>query len=106
MRYGWRGAVVVALVSELVFVAHSFLRDAMSGIPLTPSAHCFVVSLLALVGGVTSVLVEIWRRQTTPYREQAAELDHAHHIRDQLMAVTSHEIRGSLAAVGSTASLL
>jgi signal transduction histidine kinase len=106
LRYGWRGAAVVAVVGELVFVAQSLLRVEMGAVPMTTSAHLFVVSLLAMVAGVTSVLVRIWHQQMARYREQAAELDRAHHIRDRLMAVTSHEIRGSLAAVGSTASLL
>jgi signal transduction histidine kinase len=106
LRYGWRGAVVVALVTEVVFIGHSLLRDVMGGVEITASAHFFVVALLALVAGVTSVLVEVWRRQSARYREQADELDRAHRIRDRLMAVTSHEIRGSLAAIGSTAALL
>jgi signal transduction histidine kinase len=106
LRYGWRGAVVVAVVSELVFLVHSYLRVVLDAEPMTTSAHLFVVSLLAMVAGVTALLVEVWHRQTIRYREQAAELDHAHHIRDRLMAVTSHEIRGSLAAIGSTAALL
>lgn len=106
VRYGWRGAALVAAVTEVVFVAHSFLREALQGVPMTTSAHFFVVALLALVAGVTSVMVEVWRRQIIRYREQAEELDRAHHIRDRLMAVTSHEIRGSLAAIGTTASLL
>jgi signal transduction histidine kinase len=106
LRYGWRGAAVVAVVSELVFVAHSLLRTVVDGVPVTASAHFFVVSLLAMVGGITGVLVEVWRRRSTEYREQADELDRAHRIRDRLMAVTSHELRGSLAAIGSTASLL
>jgi signal transduction histidine kinase len=106
LRYGWRGAAVVALVSELVFLAHSYLRVVFDAVPMTTSAHLFVVSLLAMVAGVTALLVEVWHRQTIRYREQAAELDRAHHIRDRLMAVTSHEIRGSLAAVGATAALL
>lgn len=106
LRYGWRGAAVVAVVSELVFVGHSLLRVVMDGVAMTASAHFFVVALLAMVAGVTSVLVEIWRRQSTRHREQAEELDRAHRVRDRLMAVTSHEIRGSLAAIGSTASLL
>lgn len=106
LRYGWRGAAVVALVSEVVFVAHAYLGEAMGAIPVTASAHFFVVCLLALVGGVTGVLVEVWRRQSAQLRDQAEELDRAHRIRDRLMAVTSHEIRGSLAAIGSTATLL
>jgi signal transduction histidine kinase len=106
LRYGWRGAAVVALVSEAVFVVHSLLREDTGGIPVNASAHFFVLCLLALVAGVTGVLVEVWRRQSAQLRDQAEELDRAHRIRDRLMAVTSHEIRGSLAAIGSTATLL
>jgi signal transduction histidine kinase len=106
LRYGWRGAAIVAAVAEAVFLGHSYLRDVMGGVTVTASAHFFVFSLLAMVGGVTGVLVEVWRRQTARYREQADELDRAHRVRDRLMAVTSHEIRGSLAAIGSSASLL
>jgi signal transduction histidine kinase len=106
LRYGWRGAAVVAVVGELIFVGHSLLGRTLGGIPVPASAHFFVFSLLAMVAGVTGFLVEIWARRSVEYREQAAELDRAHHIRDRLMAVTSHEIRGSLAAIGSTASLL
>jgi signal transduction histidine kinase len=106
VRYGWRGAAVVAVVSELVFVAHSLLSDVMGGIEVTASAHFFVAGLMSMVAGVTGLLVEIWRRRSAEYAEQARELARAHGIRDRLMAVTSHEIRGSLAAIGSTASLL
>lgn len=106
LRYGWRGAAAVALVTEAVFVVHSLLRDVTGAVEMTASAHFFVVALLAMVAGVTGVLVEVWRRQGVRYREQAEELNRAHRIRDRLMAVTSHEIRGSLAAIGSTASLL
>ena len=106
LRYGWRGAAVVAVTGELVYVAHSLLRDVMSGVVVPASAHFFVVGLMGMVAGVTGLLVEIWRRRSAEYAEQARELDRAHGIRDRLMAVTSHEIRGSLAAIGSTASLL
>jgi len=106
LRYGWRGAAVVALVGELVFVVDTLLGHRLGGDPLSASAHFFVFSLLAMVAGVTGFLVEVWARRSVAYREQAAELDRAHSIRDRLMAVTSHEIRGSLAAIGSTASLL
>lgn len=106
LRYGWRGAAIVAVVAEVVFVSHSLLRDVMGGVSMTASAHFFVFSLLAMVGAITGVLVEIWRRQSARYQEQADELDRAHRIRDRLMAVTSHEIRGSLAAIGSTATML
>jgi len=106
LRYGWRGAVVVALVSEVVFVGHSVLRDAMLDESMSASAHFFVVALLALVGGVNSLLVEAWQLQSMKYREQAAAREHAHQIRDRLMAVTSHEIRGSLAAIGTSAAVL
>jgi signal transduction histidine kinase len=106
LRFGWRGALIVAVVGEVVFVADSLLSSSMGGVPVPASAHFFVVSLLAMVAGITGFLVEIWHRRSVEYREQAAELDRAHRIRDRLMAVTSHEIRGSLAAVGSTAALL
>jgi signal transduction histidine kinase len=106
LRYGWRGAAVVAVFGELVFVGNSLLGNSLGGLPVSASAHFFVFSLLAMVAGVTGFLVEIWARRSVQYREQAAELDRAHRIRDRLMAVTSHEIRGSLAAIGSTASLL
>ncbi|MDQ4009085.1 MAG: ATP-binding protein [Actinomycetota bacterium] len=106
LRYGWRGAALVAVVAEAVFVVHSHLREVLSGVAVNASAHFFVFSLLAMVAGITGVLVEVWRRQSARYREQAEELDRAHRIRDRLMAVTSHEIRGSLAAIGSTAELL
>jgi signal transduction histidine kinase len=106
LRYGWRGAAVVAVVGELVFVVNSVVGHRLGGNPVPASAHFFVFSLLAMVAGVTGFLVEIWARRSVEYREQAAELDRAHSIRDRLMAVTSHEIRGSLAAIGSTASLL
>ena len=106
LRYGWRGALVVAAVGEFVFVADTLLGSNMGGVPVPASAHFFVVSLLAMVAGITGFLVEVWHRRSVEYREQAAELDRAHRIRDRLMAVTSHEIRGSLAAIGSTATLL
>jgi signal transduction histidine kinase len=106
LRYGWRGAAIVALVGELVFAANSILGNNVGGIPVSASAHFFVFSLLAMVAGITGYLVEVWSRRSVQYREQADELDRAHRIRDRLMAVTSHEIRGSLAAIGSTASLL
>ncbi|MGH3316872.1 MAG: sensor histidine kinase [Nocardioidaceae bacterium] len=106
LRYGWRGAVVVALISEVVFVGHSVLREAMLGESMSASAHFFVVALLALVGGVNSLLVEAWQLQSMKYREQAVALERAHQIRDRLMAVTSHEIRGSLAAIGTSAAVL
>ncbi len=106
LRYGWRGAAVVALVGELIFVVNTVLGHRLGGDLLPASAHFFVFSLLAMVAGVTGYLVEVWARRSVEYREQAAELDRAHRIRDRLMAVTSHEIRGSLAAIGSTAALL
>jgi signal transduction histidine kinase len=106
LRYGWRGAVVVALISEVVFVGHSVLRAAMLGESTSASAHFFVVALLALVAGVNSLLVEAWQQQSMKYREQALALERAHRIRDRLMAVTSHEIRGSLAAIGTAAAVL
>jgi signal transduction histidine kinase len=106
VRYGWQGAVVVALLCEVLFVGHSIMRAVMLGESTSAAAHFFVVALLALVGGVNSLLVEAWRQQTMKYREQAAALDRAHQIRDRLMAVTSHEIRGSLAAIGTSAAVL
>jgi signal transduction histidine kinase len=106
LRYGWRGAAAVALAGELVFATTSLLGTRMGALPVPASAHFFVFSLLAMVAGVTGFLVDVWARRSVEYREQAAELDRAHRIRDRLMAVTSHEIRGSLAAIGSTAALL
>src|SRR5262245_5473919 len=44
LRYGWRGALVVAAVGELVFVADTLLSSNMGGVAVPASAHFFVVS--------------------------------------------------------------
>jgi signal transduction histidine kinase len=101
LRYRTRGALAMGAVAELIFIVQSVVRYEATGEPVTISAHLFVLGLIGLVASATSVLVETWHVQNVAYREQALDLAEAHRVQDRLLAVTSHEFRGSLGAVVS-----
>lgn len=103
LRFGARGAVALAAAAIVLFVAQSLLRHQYVDQPML-SAQIYAAGLIALIAGAVAVLVESLDRQNAAYRDQALQLAEANRVRDRLLDVTSHEFRGSLAAIGSSAA--
>lgn len=103
LRFGARGAVALAVAAIVLFVGQSLLRHQYVDQPML-SAQIYAAGLIALIAGAVAVLVESLDRQNAAYRDQALELAEANRVRDRLLDVTSHEFRGSLAAIGSSAA--
>jgi two-component system, OmpR family, sensor histidine kinase BaeS len=105
LRYGARGSVVMAAYGIVLFAAQSLVRQRFVEEPML-SAQIYASGLVALIAGAMTVLVRSLERQNAAYRAQAVELAQAHRVRDRLLAVTSHEFRGSLAAIASSAATM
>lgn len=103
LRFGAWGAAVLAFLGIVLFAVQILIRAGHVDEPVL-SAQIFASGMIALIAATMAVLVESLERQNAAYREQALQLAEANHVRERLLAVTSHEFRGSLTAIGTSAA--
>jgi len=103
LRFGALGAGVLAGIGIALFAVQALVRVRHVDEPML-SAQIYASGMVALIAGAMAVLVTSLDQQNHAYRDQALRLAEATHDRERLLAITSHEVRGSLAAIGTSAS--
>lgn len=99
LRYRFRGALLATAAVALFFVPQSIQRADLMGDPFDLSTYVFVVSLAALVAGVTGTMAEQWHDKSVRFEAQSLKLAEVDRLKDRFLAITSHEIRGPLTAI-------
>jgi K+-sensing histidine kinase KdpD len=70
-----------------------------SGREFDYSTYIFVAGLSGLLAGVAGSMAESWHRQRLAFLSQSMKLAEIDRLKNQFLAVTSHEIRGPLTAI-------
>jgi signal transduction histidine kinase len=99
LRYGVRGAVVGWVLAALLFVAQAQAHESATGTGMPAVGYLYVLGTLAGAAGVLAVFTTTLVRQARLARQQALALADANRVRDRLLAMSSHEFRGSLTAM-------
>jgi signal transduction histidine kinase len=99
LRYQLTGAMASTGLICIFFLGESFNRAALLGEPFDTSTYVFVVSLSAIIAGVTGSMANQWRAQSRAFEEQSLRLAEVDELKDRFLAITSHEIRGPLTAI-------
>jgi signal transduction histidine kinase len=99
LRFGVHGAVAGWVLSTLLFVLQAQAHEAATGVSMSPVAYLYVLASLAGAAGILAVLTVTLERQARMAQQQALALSDANQVRERLLAMSSHEFRGSLAAM-------
>lgn len=106
LRYGVPGAFAGALAAAQLFAVQAWVHGSMTGDFLGISGYVYVYGTLLGIVGVLCVLRLALEAQVLAARRQAFALADAHRLREQFLAVVSHEFAGTLTAVISGAETL
>jgi signal transduction histidine kinase len=99
LRYRLFGALAAAVGIAAFFVAQSARVAAGTGEQFDYSTYIFVAGLSGLLAGVAGSMAESWHRQRLAFVSQTLKLAEVDRLKNQFLAVTSHEIRGPLTAI-------
>ncbi|HEX2177814.1 MAG TPA: ATP-binding protein [Nocardioidaceae bacterium] len=99
LRFGVRGAVTGTVLAALLFLVQTQAHEAATGVATPPAAYVFVLGTLAGAGGILAVFTLTLERQARMAQQQALALADASRVRDRMLAMSSHEFRGPLAAM-------
>ncbi len=103
LRFGVRGAIAGWALSALLFAVQAQAHEAATGTATPPVAYVFVLGTLVGAAGVLAVFTVTLQRQARLAQQQALALSDANRVRERLLAMSTHEFRGSLAAMTLTA---
>jgi signal transduction histidine kinase len=99
LRFRLKGAMLGALAVALFFFPQSLRRADLVGRSFDVATYIFVAGLATLVAGISGTMAEAWHAQTRAYHSQSLKFAEVDQLKDQFLAVTSHEIRGPLTAI-------
>jgi signal transduction histidine kinase len=99
LRFGVRGAVLGWLLSVLLFVAQAQAHEVVTGVHTPLVSYLYVTVTLAGAGGILAVFTATLERQARTAQQQALVLAETDRVRERLLAMSSHEFRGSLTAM-------
>jgi len=99
LRFGVRGAVLGLVLSVLLFVVQAQAYEAATGTATTAGGYLYVLATLVGAAGILAVFTATLERQARMAQQQALALGDANRVRERLLAMSSHEFRGSLAAM-------
>ncbi|MDQ4007066.1 MAG: ATP-binding protein [Actinomycetota bacterium] len=99
LRFSVRGAVLGWLLAAALYVLQAQAHQAETGTVTPAVAYVYVLATLAGAAGILAVFTTTLERQARVEREQALALADANRVRERLLAMSSHEFRGSLAAI-------
>lgn len=99
MRYGARGVLLGWVLAMGLFAAHGEIRSATLDRSFGWLPILYVGAALIILAGVLAAFSHLAERQTAVVREQALRLADVQRLRERMVAASSHEFRGSLAAM-------
>jgi K+-sensing histidine kinase KdpD len=99
LRFGVRGAVLGLVPAAVLFVVQAQAHEAATGMATTAVGYLYVLATLTGAAGILAVFTATLERQARMAQQQALALGDANRVRDRLLAMSSHEFRGSLAAM-------
>ncbi|MDQ4085467.1 MAG: ATP-binding protein [Actinomycetota bacterium] len=99
LRFGVRGAALGYGLSGLLYVLQARAHEAATGVETPPVSYVYVLATLAGAAGVLAVFTVTLERQARIAQQQALALADADRVRERLLAMSSHEFRGSLSAM-------
>lgn len=99
LRYGAVGSVIGLVGGSVMFVAQVQMHASATGREVDSVAYLFVIATLVGIAGVLATFSHVVERQHRAAQEHALVLADAQRLRERLIAISSHELQGSLAAV-------
>lgn len=99
LRFGVVGAAVGPVLSGLLFVIQTRVHEAATGVGTPIASYLYVLGTLTGAAGVLAVFTVTMERQARTAQQQALALSDANRVRERLLAMSSHELRGSLTAM-------
>jgi signal transduction histidine kinase len=99
LRFGVRGALLGWLLSVLLFVVQAQAHEAVTGVRTPVVSYLYVTVTLAGAAGILAVFTVTLERQARAAQQQALVLAETDRVRERLLAMSSHEFRGSLTAM-------
>jgi signal transduction histidine kinase len=99
LRFGVRGAALGFGLSAVLYVLQAWAYEMVTGVATPAASYVYVIGTLAGAAGVLAVFTVTLERQARAARQQALDLADANRVRERLLAMVSHEFRGSLAAM-------
>lgn len=99
LRFGVRGAVLGLVLSSLLYAAQAQAHAAATGTATRTVSYLYVLGTLAAAAAILAFFTVTLERQARMAQQQALALADANRVRDRLLAISSHEFRGSLAAL-------
>lgn len=99
LRYGAWGAVLGLVLGSVLFVAQIQMHAAATDRRIDSVAYLFVVATLVGLAGVLATFSHLLETQHRAARDQALVLADSQRVRDRLIAISTHELQGSLTAV-------
>lgn len=99
LRFGVRGAVLGWALAAALFALQAREHEAVTGVQTPLVSYLYVLGALAGAAGILVVFTVTMERQAQLARQQALALADANRVRERLLAMCSHEFRGSLAAI-------
>lgn len=99
LRFGVRGAALGLVLAGVLYVLQAQAHEAATGVRTTPVAYLYVLATLTGAAAILAVFTLTLERQARVAQQQALALADANRVRERLLAVSSHEFRGSLAAM-------
>jgi signal transduction histidine kinase len=99
LRFGARGAVLGWLLAGVLFAVQAQAHEAATGVATPLVAYLYVLGALAGAAGILALFTVTLGRQARLAQQQALALADANRVRERLLAMSSHEFRGSLAAI-------
>jgi signal transduction histidine kinase len=99
LRFRLVGALAAAAAIAVVFIPQSSRVATLHHESFDLGTYVFVVGLGTLIAALSGAMAEAWHGQHLAFMKQSLRLAEVDRLKDRFLAVTSHEIRGPLAAI-------
>lgn len=99
LRHRLPGALVAAAAVAVFMIPQSLRVATLRGLEFKWSTYIFISGLTFIVAGVVGSMAENWHKQSVALEAQSLQLAEVDQLKDQFLAITSHEIRGPLTAI-------
>ncbi len=99
LRYRLRGATIGALMVAAAMAIQQVRLSSETGGEFDITTYVFVVAFGSVIALVTGAMAESWHERSLAAVAQSRQLEEFDQMKDQFLAVTSHEIRGPVTAI-------